>query len=331
LLVVALPPGITLAQGKASPARTLPQVISPGDTFEVKVTFTAPADVFNSIGIRDTAPEGWNVAVNALWCDPVPEGGAQVVEGNSAQFIWYGPFDRGTKFEAVYKVTTPQDASVGSPVFIGTMEYYIGNNNYVEVIGEGGGTVYYISVDMLGNILKYQINRDGNLEQAAEVSSRDGKVTISLGKGTACLGKDGKRLENIGVCETYLPLLPESHYPVGKAYNLEPSGATFAPAFNLTIGYEDNDIPRYVAEEGIYISYYNATAGSWVPLTSQVDTQNNTVTARVTHFTTFAIMGTAPSWLSLYWWTIVAGIVIAGLLVYFVVFRRKRARPTTTK
>jgi len=141
LLVVALPPGIALAQGKASPARILPQVISPGDTFEVRVTFTAPADNFNAIGLSDTVPEGWNVTVDASWCDPVPEGGARVAEGNTAQFIWVGPFDRGTKFEAVYKVTVPQNASnasVESPAFNGTLEYYTTSNNYVEVIGAGG-------------------------------------------------------------------------------------------------------------------------------------------------------------------------------------------------
>ena len=146
LLVVALPPGIALAQGKAGPVRTLPQVISPGSTIEVRVTFTAPADMFNSIGISDTAPEGWNVTVDASWCDPAPEF-AKTSRGNTAQFIWRASFDRGTTFKAVYKVTVPQNASnasVESPAFNGTegLEYYIGPNLYFEDIveaGEGGG------------------------------------------------------------------------------------------------------------------------------------------------------------------------------------------------
>ena len=136
-LLVALPAGIALAQGGASPARILPPVISPGDTIEVKVTFTAPADNFNAIGISDTAPEGWNVTADASWCDPAPQG-AKVSGGDTAEFIWYGPFDRGTKFKAVYKVTVPPDASVESPPFNGTLEYYINANTYVEVIGAGG-------------------------------------------------------------------------------------------------------------------------------------------------------------------------------------------------
>jgi len=291
--------------------------------------------------------------------------------------------------------------------------------------GGGGGAVYYISVNMLGNISKYQISRDGDLEQAVEVSSQDGRITISLGKSTACLDKDGKRLANISADEeTDLPSLPENYHIIGKAYELEPAGAIFDPYLNLALSYEDNSIPQYVAEQDIYIAYYNATAGIWVPLTSQVDTENNTVTAPVTHFTTFAIMGIATprraeftianlaliseqvkprqeiiasvnvtntggsegsytlnltingeveqrktatlapqatetvaftitkekpgsysvsiggltgeftvtaSWLSRYWWTIVVGIVVAGFLVYFLVFRRKRAHPAAAK
>ncbi len=289
--------------------------------------------------------------------------------------------------------------------------------------GGGGDAAYYISVDMLKNISKWLTDYRGDLKQAVEVNSTYGEITISMGKGTACLGDDGKRLENIGISETYLPQLPEGYYIIGKVYKLEPSGATFAPAFNLTIGYADNDISQYVSEGSIYLAYYNATSESWIPLYSQVNTQNNTVTAPVSHFTTFAVMGTATpppaeftitsldlsseqvkpgqeviasvnvtntggsegsytlnltingeveqtrtvtlapqatetvafnitkeepgsysisiggltgeftvtaSWLSRYWWTILL-IAVAGFLVYFLVFRRKRARPAVAE
>ena len=48
-----------------------------------------------------------------------------------------------------------------------------------------------------------------------------------------------------------------------------------------------------MSEKSIYISYYNVTSENWIPLYSQVDILNNTVTAPVSHFTAFAIMGTA--------------------------------------
>ena len=300
-------------------------------------------------------------------------------------------------------------------------------NEIEKQSADGAGEGYYLSIDMLGNTSEYRISRDGNLEQPVEVSSEDGIVTISLGEGTSCLDKDGKKLESILVSEeTDLSSLSENYHIIGKAYKLEPEGATFNPSLSLTLGYEDDAIPENVTEAGIYIAYYNATAGTWVSLTSQVNTQNNTVTAPVSHFTTFAIVGTAtlppqaeftvasldvtpeqvkpgqevtasvnvtntggsegsytvnltingeveqtetvtlapqatetvtftitkeepgsygvsidgltgeftvtaPSWFSRYWWTIVVGIIVVGFLVYFLVFRRKRARPTVAE
>jgi len=165
--------------------------------------------------------------------------------------------------------------------------------NYSRDEGEKN---YYLSVDMLGNTSKWQISQSGNLEQPVKLSSEDGKVIISLGKDVSCLDKDGNRLAVMSISEeTDLPALPENHYIIGKAYKLEPSGAKFNPHLSLTLSYEDDDIPQYVFEEDICIAYYNVTNESWTALSSQVDTQNNTVTSRVSHFTAFAIMGNATS------------------------------------
>ena len=316
--------------------------------------------------------------------------------------------------------------NASGPMVLNNLELCSGPINEIEKqSADGTGEGYYLLIDMPGNTSEYRISQSGNLEQPAEVSSEDGAITISLGEGTACLDKDGKKLESILVSEeTDLPALPENYYFVSKAYKAEPEGATFDPSLNLTLSYEDDAIPENVPEAGIYIASYNATSESWVSLTSQVDTQNNTVTAPVSHFSTFAVMGTATpppaeftitsldlsseqvkpgqeviasvnvtntggsegsytvnltingeveqtrtvtlapqatetvaftitkeepgsysvsigdltdeftvtaSWLSRYWWTIVVGIIIAGLLVYFLLFRRKRARPTTAK
>jgi len=152
----------------------------------------------------------------------------------------------------------------------------------------------YLSVTMLGNSSKYRIGEEGNLTQAIEVSSGDGRVILSLGKGTACLDTYGRWLSSITIKEeTSPPPLPENYYIMSKAYKLGPDGATFSPPLNLTLSYEDNNTPQYVAEEDIYIASHNATSGSWRALPSQVDTLNNTVTAPVSHFSTFAIMGIA--------------------------------------
>ena len=72
LMAVALMPlDMALAQG-ANPGRTLPHTVERGETFNVTVTFTAPADKFNAIGLTDIAPDGWDVTIDEMWSSPVP-------------------------------------------------------------------------------------------------------------------------------------------------------------------------------------------------------------------------------------------------------------------
>jgi hypothetical protein len=158
--------------------------------------------------------------------------------------------------------------------------------------GGGGLAAYYLTVNMLGDISKWNISEQGNLLEPLQVSSADNKVTIALGKAASCLDKGNNRLSSITISrQSGWPSLPEDYSIIGTAYAFRPAGAKFAPSLSLTLGYADNDVPQYVSEEDIYIAYYDATAESWVPLTSQVNTQNNRISAPVRHFTTFAIMG----------------------------------------
>jgi hypothetical protein len=115
--IVVLPVHLALAQAPPpNPTRALPDKVERGATFNVTVNFTSPADDFNGINLRDTAPVGWNVTVNAAWCDPDADGG-KVVGGNQAQLVWIGPYDNGTNFTAKYKVNVPCGASLGDHSF----------------------------------------------------------------------------------------------------------------------------------------------------------------------------------------------------------------------
>ena len=127
-----------------------------GETFDVTVNFTAPADMFNAIGLTDLCPDGWNVTVDATWCTPNAD--AFTATGNKAEIGWYGEpdvgFAQGSSFSALYKVTVPDDASAGIYAFNGSVEYYVGpegpysenitGGSQVEVAGEGGIGVWWI-------------------------------------------------------------------------------------------------------------------------------------------------------------------------------------------
>jgi hypothetical protein len=126
LMVVALMPlHMALGQG-TNLTRALPATVERGKTFNVTVTFTAPADNFNAIGLTDNAPDGWNVAVDAAWCTPNAD--AVTATGNKAEISWFGApvgFDNGTSFTVLYKVTVPDYACAGNHAFNGFLEYFI--------------------------------------------------------------------------------------------------------------------------------------------------------------------------------------------------------------
>jgi len=127
MAVAFMPVDMALAQ-EVNPERVLPHTVERGQTFDVTVTFTAPQDEFNSIGLTDLCPDGWDVTVDAAWCTPV----ASIVKatGNKTEIVWFGEpdvgFDNGTSFTALYEVTVPGDAPAGIHTFDGSVEYWLG-------------------------------------------------------------------------------------------------------------------------------------------------------------------------------------------------------------
>ena len=116
--------------------RDLPDSVSPGDSFNVTVTFTAPADNFNSIGLTEETNKTANMTVEGKkeWC--IPEADFVKIMDNKIEILWYGPYDANTAFTVVYKVNVPSDVKEGSYAFNGSVEYYIaGEGPYKETIG----------------------------------------------------------------------------------------------------------------------------------------------------------------------------------------------------
>jgi hypothetical protein len=132
LLAVFVGSGLAAADG-ANPLRALPPEVTPGDEFQVTVTFTSPADNFVAIGLADVAPGGWSVSVNRTWCTPDADADNNPTP-EEADYIWFGPYAAGEEFTAVYTVLVSSDATPGICDFTdGTLEYYIeGNGPYVE-------------------------------------------------------------------------------------------------------------------------------------------------------------------------------------------------------
>jgi len=136
-LLLAQAPAIAVSDGLVV-TRTLPDTVEPGETFTVEVTFTAPEDDFNGIGLTDFAPDvpsDWLVTANAAWCTPAADYINPI--DNKAEIAWLLlSYPAGTAFTGVYKVTVPGAATPGTYDFAGgQLEYYIGGGGpYIAAI-----------------------------------------------------------------------------------------------------------------------------------------------------------------------------------------------------
>ena len=137
MAIAVMPLHIALASyPPANPTRILPDKVYRGETFNVTVTFTAPADDFDVMSLTDLAPAGWNVTVNTAWCTPAATAGTAI--GNKTEIVWGGLVSNGTGFLALYKVTVPSDAELGNYNFAGFIGYYIAYSGpyYENITGD---------------------------------------------------------------------------------------------------------------------------------------------------------------------------------------------------
>jgi len=122
------------------------------------------------------------------------------------------------------------------------------------------------------------------------------------------------------------------------AYNLGPEGATLNPAITLTATYDPQGLPQGVAEDDLYIAYWDGS--QWLTLETTVNTEADTASCQLSHFTVFAVIGTVaapappapapapaptPAAPGVNWPLVVgiiAVVIVAALLTFFMVRRR---------
>ena len=136
------------------------------------------------------------------------------------------------------------------------------------------------------------VTPDGIFTEEVIAESFNGLYHLTIAEGTRLLTKDKQPLSAITMVEMEEPPPPpKDTYTVGLVYNFGPDGATFELPVALTISYDPSLIPEGVNEEYLVIAYYHEDAGKWIELDSIVDTKANIISARVGHFTAFAVFG----------------------------------------
>lgn len=127
--------------------------------------------------------------------------------------------------------------------------------------------------------------------------------TVGPGGGTVTNGQQSVRLVvPAGALQTDVDVTisPEATYPAndgfvpGTCYTLGPEGTELAQAGQLRINYNDDNIPGDVDESTLAL--YKVVGDAWERQPGQVlVTGENTVSAQINGFGTYAILGTAPA------------------------------------
>ncbi len=126
------------------------------------------------------------------------------------------------------------------------------------------------------------------------VNADEGYAHLCLDTGVTALNGNGEPLPEVGITAvSTLPSAPPYAFS-GYAVNCSPDGATFSPAIDLVftftagewaglLGTVDGDVTRLVVQG------YNPTTGVWEDCPTSVDAAGRTVTAQVSHFSTYVL------------------------------------------
>jgi hypothetical protein len=143
------------------------------------------------------------------------------------------------------------------------------------------------------------IGSDGVITTETKTQSPDGLATLVLPNSTRFLTPDGlpgKNISMVPVSAAQQPQPPANADIIGVVYNLGPNGATFEPPVNLTFTYDDAKLPNGITAKDLKIAFWDETANKWVNLeTENIDAVNHMITAKVSHFSTYSVLGYIPA------------------------------------
>jgi hypothetical protein len=279
---------------------------SEGTTFMVSAVAVNQAPVLVSVGDR-TVNEGELLTFTISATDPdgdaltysasnLPEGAT--FDPDTQTFSWT-PDEAGTHLAVHFEVSDGSlTDSEGATFIVSTIPAIrtpVGGGGG----GGGGGGSFReatLTVDLGGTSGKAEVRAPQWLVTTpVAVTSADAKTKFEIGSHTKALTADGNIPERIQMRRlTQAPSVPATQGIVSAAYEFSPDGTTFSPPATLTLTYDPAEIPEGVPQDNLGIAYWDTTTNEWVMISSAIDPVNHTITAEVSHFTIFAIIGSRP-------------------------------------
>jgi hypothetical protein len=140
-----------------------------------------------------------------------------------------------------------------------------------------------------GKTEKLYSNANGVITQATTLQSLDGFESVLIGTGIVAHDAEGKTPASITITAIpaeNLPGTPPGYAFsfAGRAYDLQPDGATFSPAISIRFAAPD----KQFGQEFIVKTYDHAT-GTWQDVPTKYNPSDGSITAEISHLCCFAL------------------------------------------
>ena len=155
--------------------------------------------------------------------------------------------------------------------------------------GGGGGAAASILPSGFAANTALEINSSGFILSDAKLTTKDGKATLNIAYKTKLLSNLGNPLSLLTVVDATSTPVPPVNNALLCAYTFGPDGAKFDPPINLTLRFDPGTLPEGIQEDTLFVAYWDGS--QWISLESNVDTSTHTVSAPLSHFSTYSLLG----------------------------------------
>ncbi|MFC2044202.1 hypothetical protein ACFLT8_03285, partial [Chloroflexota bacterium] len=185
-------------------------------------------------------------------------------------------------------------AYLPSPLVIGSITYDATGANGGSGGGGGGGGVPPTKVEISGlsSVTSLRVDESGVAIENCQLRRLDEKAWLDIPKETKLVTVRGNALGLLTASEVTATRDVSAGIFIVSAVDFGPDGAKFEPAITLTMSYDPVSLPDGTTEDELYITCWDGS--QWLALPSMVDTGANTVSAKISHFTQFALLGKLP-------------------------------------
>ncbi len=152
-------------------------------------------------------------------------------------------------------------------------------------------------------------------------------ASLFIQNGTRALDKDGYPLESLSIQPGLAPPQAPQDKTIISTMDFEPDGAEFSQPIDVVYQYDPSQLPQGVSPDDLTMVYFDTGQSQWVPCDCTVNAATHQITAHISHFSLYAILGSNGGNTSGVRWSL-AGIVIIselliGVLIVSLFLRRK--------